>query len=143
MSWQRAAGAGVLLGAWLAGAAAATPAGGDAQRGEALYVRCAACHALAYDRVGPHHCGLLGRRAGSVAGFDYSAAMRRSGLVWDEATLIHFLENPLALVPGSAMTYAGMPDLSERRDLVAYLKAANAGPACRGLTSAPEKFQKY
>ncbi len=102
----------------------------DAARGEQLYARCAACHALTYDRVGPRHCGLLGRRAGSVPGFDYSPAMKKSSIVWTEKTLDRFLTKPLAMVPGTAMTYAGVPEASDRADLIAYLKAANAGAPC-------------
>nr|WP_296445148.1 c-type cytochrome [Rhodoferax sp. UBA5149] len=124
----------VLLGASLAlGVASlglAAPAVPDAARGERLYARCAACHALTFDRVGPRHCGLLGRRAGSVAGFDYSPAMKRSGIVWNEKTLKRFLTQPLAMVPGSSMTYAGVPVARDRKDLIAYLKSANAGAAC-------------
>ena len=103
----------------------------DASRGERLYVRCMACHALAMDRVGPRHCGLIDRRAGSVAGFHYTAAMRKSGLVWDEKTLHRFLQHPLKVVPGSSMTYDGMPDAAERSDLIAYLKQVNNDAACR------------
>jgi cytochrome c len=99
-------------------------------RGQQLYARCAACHALAFDRVGPRHCGLLGRRAGSVPGFEYSPAMKKSGIVWNEKTLDRFLTQPLVMVPGSSMTYAGVPDAGERGDLIAYLKAANAGVPC-------------
>ena len=102
----------------------------DAARGEQLYARCAACHALIFDRVGPRHCGLLGRRAGSVPGFDYSPAMKKSGIVWTEKALDRFLTNPLAMVPGTAMTYAGVPEARDRADLIAYLKAANAGAPC-------------
>ena len=106
-------------------------AAGDAQRGEQLYARCAACHALAYDRVGPRHCGLLGRRAGSVAGFDYSAAMKQSGVVWTARTLARFISDPLKALPGTTMTYAGVTDPKERADLIAYLaKAGNDGREC-------------
>jgi cytochrome c len=115
----------VLLAAALAlptGAAAGTAP--DAARGEQLYSRCLACHALAYDRVGPRHCGLIGRRAGSVPGFDYSDAMKRSKLVWNEKTLDRFLADPLKTVPGTTMTYAGVDIAQDRADLIAYLKAA-------------------
>ena len=97
---------------------------GDPKAGEALYPRCLACHALAYDRVGPRHCGLIGRRAGSVAGFDYSDAMEQSKLTWTRENLERFLADPLGTVPGTTMTYAGVPDAKERADLIAYL--ANA-----------------
>lgn len=120
-----------LLALWAAGLGMAAHAAPDAARGEQLYARCAACHALTTDRVGPRHCGLLGRRAGSVAGFDYSAAMKKSGIVWDEKTLNRFLTKPLAVVPGSTMTYDGIPEARDRSDLIAYLKAVNGGAPCR------------
>ncbi|MDM0066306.1 c-type cytochrome [Variovorax sp. J31P207] len=108
----------------------------DALRGEQVYARCQACHALATDRVGPHHCGLFGRLAGSVPGFDYSEAMKKSRIVWNDATLDRFLAMPLAAVPGSSMTYAGIADPAERADLIAYLKQANGTPACAALSKA-------
>ncbi|HWK60666.1 MAG TPA: cytochrome c family protein [Eoetvoesiella sp.] len=103
---------------------------GDAARGKEIYSRCLACHALAYDRTGPRHCGLFGRKAGSVKGFPYSQAMRDSHIVWDEKTLNWFLANPMTAIPGTAMGYAGIPDPQERADLIAYLKQANEGPDC-------------
>ena len=104
---------------------------GRVQAGEAVYARCAACHSLAYDRTGPRHCGLFGRRAGSVKGFPYSEAMRRSGIVWDEKTLDRFLAAPAKAVPGTSMGYAGIEDKQERADLIAYLKQANDSPDCK------------
>jgi cytochrome c len=115
----------------LALVAGSAGAKGDPARGEQLYARCAACHALAYDRVGPHHCGLIGRKAGTVAGFDYSPAMKKSGIVWTARTLNRFLADPARLVPGTTMTYAGIPDPKERADLIAYLEAAATSPQCR------------
>jgi cytochrome c len=111
-------------------AAPAASAGGDPARGEQLYARCLACHALEYDRVGPRHCGLLGRRAGSVPGFDYSAAMKKSGIVWTPKALDRFLAAPLELVPGTTMTYAGVVDPKERADLIAYLEEGSMSPEC-------------
>lgn len=125
----------ILAGALLALAAGTTPAAdatlrGNPGAGEAVYSRCLACHALAYDRTGPRHCGLFGRRAGSVKGFAYSEAMTRSKIIWNEKTLDRFLENPLTAVPGTAMGYAGVTDRKERADLIAYLRQANASPQC-------------
>lgn len=132
MSAARGAWAGALL---LAIAAAhATP---STLPGEQIYVRCAACHALAYDRVGPRHCGLLGRRAGSVPGFTYSEAMKKSGLTWNEKTLDRFLAQPMKVVPGTSMTYDGIASPKERAELIAYLKYANDTPECRAANSAP------
>ena len=112
-----------------AGVAAA--AEGNAARGERLYDRCAACHALAQDRVGPRHCGLLGRRAGSVPGFDYSPAMKKSGIVWTARSLDRFLAAPTKVVPGTTMTYAGVADAQERADLIAYLAEAGKSGVCK------------
>ena len=125
----------MLVGATLAlGAGTAAPvhsaSAGDPKTGEAIYSRCAACHALAYDRTGPRHCGLFGRRAGTVPGFDYSAAMKGSKIMWGEKTLDRFLANPLAAVPGTSMGYAGVADVKERADLIAYLKQSGKSPQC-------------
>ena len=109
----------------------AAQAAPDSLRGEQLYVRCAACHALAFDRVGPRHCGLLGRRIGSVPGFAYSPAMTKARIVWSEKTLDLFLKKPRAAVPGTSMTYDGVPDAKDRADLIAYLTAANTRPPCK------------
>jgi cytochrome c len=122
------------LGLGGAGLLAARPvqAASDASRGERVHARCLACHALAYDRVGPRHCGLLGRKAGTVPGFDYSTAMKRSGLTWDERTLRRFLAAPTKVVPGTTMTYDGVSDRQELADLIAYLRHADETRACRG-----------
>lgn len=123
----------VALGTALAlgSAAFADAAGGDARAGAAIYERCAACHSLGHDRAGPRHCGLIGRRAGSVAGYPYSDAMKRSGMVWSEATLDRFLANPMGALPGTSMGYVGISSAKERSDLIAYLKRASASPECR------------
>lgn len=126
----RAAALGLAVGAGMP--AQAVP---DASRGEAIYARCMACHALAFDRVGPRHCGLLGRRAGSVPGFAYSAALKQSAIVWDEKTLDRFLAAPMKAVPGTSMTYDGIPDRQERADLIAYLRHVDQTPACRASAS--------
>ena len=124
---------GWLAAASLAAGLAAPACGagaGDVVRGEQLYARCVACHALATDRVGPRHCGLFGRLAGSVPGFPYSPAMKNSHIVWNDRTLDRFLVSPTTVVPGTAMTYDGIADPGERADLIAYLKHADSTPAC-------------
>ena len=103
---------------------------GDPEKGRQLYARCAACHSLTVDRTGPRHCGLLGRRAGSVPGFNYSEAMRNADVVWTVATLDRFLANPMKAMPGTAMGYAGVDDRLERADLVAFLARASSSEAC-------------
>lgn len=112
----------------LAQAAQAAP---DTVRGEQVYARCLGCHALVTDRVGPRHCGLIGRRSASIADFDYSPAMQRSGLVWNEKTLNRFLSKPMGVVPGTSMTYDGVPLAADRSDLIAYLKKVNTEAVCK------------
>ena len=104
---------------------------GNAKRGADIYARCQACHALDYNRTGPKHCGVVGRKSASVPGFDYSTAMKRANLTWDERTLDRFLTDPPKAVPGTTMTYAGITDPQERTDLIAYLRDAGKSPPCR------------
>lgn len=121
---------------WAAfGAAPLAAAAPDAMRGEEIYARCQACHALAFDRLGPRHCGLFGRLAGSVPDFAYSVALKRSAIVWDEKSLDRFLAAPMKAVPGTSMTYAGIPDRQERADLIAYLRRVDQTRACRASAS--------
>jgi cytochrome c len=120
-----------LLAAPLAVLLGCTPAlaiDGNAGRGEEIYTRCMACHTLAHNRVGPRHCGLFGRKAGSVPNYAYSTAMKKYGVTWNEETLDRFIENPLKTVPGTKMGYAGVKDPQERADLIAYLKKATSDP---------------
>lgn len=97
---------------------------GDAQRGGMLYdSRCGGCHSLDANRIGPAHRGVYGRRAGSVADFDYSSALRAAAFVWDARMLDAWLADPQALVPGQRMGYA-VPDARDRADIIAYLRQA-------------------
>lgn len=114
--------------------AAASPPASTIRAGEAVYARCLGCHALGYDRTGPRHCGLFGRRAGSVAGFQYSKPMKASDIVWTVRRLNRFLENPARAVPGTTMGYAGIADRGERTALIAYLRNANASAECLSST---------
>ena len=116
----------------LAGAASAAPDAAALKRGEEIYGRCAACHAIDTNRTGPQHCGLFGRKAGTAPGFEgYSKAMRASGIVWDERTLNVFLQDPMKAVPGTAMGYAGVKDDKERAELIAWLReATRPGKTC-------------
>ncbi|GAB3471741.1 hypothetical protein GCM10027321_43960 [Massilia terrae] len=104
--------------------AAAAPGQRLQKQGEQVYERCQACHSLETDRTGPRHCGLFGRRAGSVPGFAYSDAMKHADIVWTARTLDRFLANPAKMVPGTTMTYAGVTDAGERKALIAYLQQA-------------------
>jgi cytochrome c len=97
----------------------------DAAAGEKVYAKCRACHQVgetAKNGVGPHLNGLFGRTAGSVAGYNYSEANKKSGLTWDEATFLEYIKNPRAKIPGTKMVFAGLPNETEAANLTAYLK---------------------
>jgi cytochrome c len=72
--------------------------------------------------IGPRHCGVVGRRAGSVTDYAYSAALKQSAITWDDATLDRWLSNPSALVPGTKMFFK-IDDAQARADIIAYLNA--------------------
>jgi cytochrome c len=105
----------------LAGAAYAD---GDAARGEVKFQDCAACHKLetGANNVGPSLHGIFERKAGELADFRYSPAIKRSGIGWTPETLDTFITDPQAVVPGNRMPYAGMASASDRADLIAYLQ---------------------
>jgi len=96
------------------------PLVGDPAHGKTLYQACQACHSIDDDDLGPKHRGVVGRRAGTVADYNYSLALRNSGLTWDPTTLDRWLSNPSALVPGTKM-YFKIDDAQTRADLIAYL----------------------
>jgi len=93
---------------------------GDPTRGKTVYQVCMGCHSLDDDDVGPRHRGVVGRPAGTVAGYAYSPALRNSHIVWDRDTLDRWLTSPQALVPGAKMFFA-MPNAQDRADVIAYL----------------------
>jgi cytochrome c len=102
-------------------------ADGDPVRGEARFQDCAACHKLAAgaNEVGPSLHGIFTRKAGELADFRFSPAMKRSGIAWTPETLDKYLADPQATVPGNRMPYAGMASASDRADLIAYLVKAS------------------
>lgn len=97
----------------------------DAARGAELYsARCGACHSIPENGAGPRHLGLIGRKAGTQPGFDYSRALKKSKIVWDEKLLDRWLTNPNALVPGNKMVVQLANDPRDRADIIAYLVSA-------------------
>jgi cytochrome c len=113
---------GALAFAGVLAVVAAPARAGDAQRGEQLYVaRCGACHAIDGNGAGPQHRGLFGRRAGSVPGFAYSDALRRSGIVWNVEALDRWLANPNQMVPGNKMVVQLANESQDRADIIDYL----------------------
>jgi cytochrome c len=102
-------------------AAALSAHAGDAARGAMLYeARCTACHSPQADRIGPRHAGVVGRRAGSVPGYDYSPALAAATFRWDAKSLERWLADPEAVVPGQKMGYR-VGEAKDREDLVAFL----------------------
>ena len=99
---------------------------GDVAHGQQLYeTRCMACHALDYNREAPAHRGVFGRQAGAVPNFQYSAAVKNSGVVWNEKTLDQWLRNPEAFIPGQEMGFS-VPEAQDRADIIAYLRTLSA-----------------
>ena len=93
--------------------------------GEAVFKKsCAICHTLeaGKNKIGPSLAGVVGRKAGSVAGFAYSAANKDSGDIWDEQTLDAYLTAPQKFMPGTKMVFVGLKDPGDRKALIEYLK---------------------
>ncbi len=90
----------------------------------AAFAICKSCHAVEKDKhmIGPSLFGVFGTKAGEIPGYPFSAAMKASGLTWDDATLDSFLANPMKVVPGTRMTYAGQSDPAKRKEIIEYLK---------------------
>ena len=93
----------------------------DIELGERLYVQCSGCHAPDYNRTGPLHCGLLGRKAGAVKEFVYTKAMKDSGIIWSKKSLDKFLTSPLKMIQGTSMGFSGIASAQQRQQLIAYL----------------------
>jgi cytochrome c len=109
----------------VAASACSSSGGGESARSDAAFRRCSICHraeAGAPNGLGPNLHGVFGRKSASAANFNYSPAMRASGLTWDEATLDRFLAAPQKVVPGTRMTFSGLPDAAQRREVIQFLR---------------------
>jgi len=84
--------------------------------------RCSGCHAIDTDKEGPRLRGVIGRQAGTVAGFQYSDALRNSGIVWNEERVGKWLENTQAVVKDNDMEFH-VPNPDERAAVISYLKS--------------------
>jgi cytochrome c len=115
-----------------AAALAALPApynAADLDNGQRKFALCRSCHMITPNGgnlTGPNLHGVFGRRAGSVATFNYSQAVRNAGFTWDAQHLDNWLSNPRTFLPGTKMTFAGIHDPTDRRDLIAYLMVESA-----------------
>ena len=97
--------------------------------GKTVFNKCRACHQIgpgAKNLVGPALNGLIGRKAGSVEGFNYSEANKNSGITWDEATFREYIKNPRAKIPNTKMVFPGLTDEKDINDLLAFLEQYSA-----------------
>jgi cytochrome c len=111
-------------------AVGALAAEGDPAAGETLFKqKCAVCHKIgegAKNFVGPEMNGIIGRKAGSVAGYSYSDGVKNAGFEWDSAKLHTWLTDPKAMIPGTKMIFPGLPKESDRDNVVAYISQFKA-----------------
>jgi cytochrome c len=97
----------------------------DAAAGAKVFVKCKVCHQIgdgAKNSIGPVLNGVVGRKAGSIEGYNYTPANKNSGITWDESTLEDYLKNPRAKVPGTKMTFPGLQDPQDINNVIAFLK---------------------
>jgi cytochrome c len=106
-------------------AAASAAHAQDVTNGEHSFAKCMPCHSIgpgAQNKVGPQLNGLDGRHSGTAPDFNYSAANKDSGIVWNEATFKEYIKSPQAMIPGTKMTFAGIKNDQEINDVWAYIK---------------------
>src|SRR6266705_2557795 len=110
-------------------------AAGDAARGVKVFQACMACHSVQPDEhmTGPSLAHIWNRKAGTVEDFlRYSDAMKKSGVAWNDASLDKWLANPQRFLPGTSMSFAGIREAKDRRDVIAYLQSVSEGKAPAG-----------
>jgi cytochrome c len=97
---------------------------GDPAHGKQIFSRCMVCHSInaGENHIGPSLHGVVNRHSGIVPKFNYSNANKKSGIVWSEQKIFDYLKNPQAMVPGTKMTFPGLPKPQDRADVIAYLK---------------------
>jgi cytochrome c len=106
----------------LAGGVVLLAFGAPEDRGKEVFARrCGGCHALDVNKEGPRLRGVYGRKAGSVAGFDYSEGLKQSGIRWEASTLDRWLADPDAMVPDTDMAFR-LTDAAERKAVIRYLQ---------------------
>lgn len=100
-------------------------ASADLDNGRRVFARCRACHTITEggpNMTGPNLYGVFGREAGDKDGYNYSTALREAEFAWDAERLDHWLENPREFLRGNKMSFPGIADATDRRDLIAFLK---------------------
>ena len=111
---------------------------GDVAAGRQVFRKCQACHSTEPGKhiLGPSLAGIVGRKAGSAEGYDYSPAMRQANIVWNATTLDAYLDDPAKVVPGNKMPFPGLKTGQDRSDVIAFL-ASTAGGGAQNATAAP------
>lgn len=96
---------------------------GNAAAGAEVFKQCMACHVVepGQNRTGPTLAGIIGRAAGSIDGYSYTPANANSGITWTPEKMFQYLENPMRVIPGTKMAFAGLKDAQDRADVIAYL----------------------
>jgi cytochrome c len=111
-----------------AGLAQVEQASSAAVQGKRLFLQCHSCHAIepgGAAKIGPPLNEVMGRKAGTVAGFGYSSAMAQSDIIWTEQNLDAFLASPSGLIPNTSMGFAGITSADQRINLIAYINHQN------------------
>lgn len=100
---------------------------GNADSGKTVFLQCQTCHAVeaGVNKIGPSLAGIVGRAAGTVAGYSYTPANANSGITWSKEKMFQYLEDPQRVVPGTKMAFAGIPDEQKRADVIEYLASLN------------------
>jgi len=120
--------------------ASADPQAARIESGRRLFQRCASCHTVgpgAVNGFGPQLNGILGRKAGSAAGYAYSPALRASRIVWDERSLAAFIRDSDKVVPGNKMRFFSFMSEKQALEIVAFLAAATPPTGAKAGTSRP------
>ena len=97
----------------------------DLANGRRVFARCRSCHTLTEggpNMTGPNLYGVFGRPAGGHPDYNYSTAVKQAGFIWNAERLDHWLENPRTFLKGTKMSFAGIADAGDRRDVIAFLK---------------------
>jgi cytochrome c len=106
-------------------------AGASAEHGAQIAKQCAICHNFAEGqgpKIGPDLYGVVGRKIASVPGFNYTAGLKALGGTWTFGELNKWITDPRAMVPGTAMTFAGLSSEKQRADVIAYLDSLSKNP---------------
>ncbi len=101
----------------------------DLEHGAQVFRKCATCHMVCPDaksKLGPPLNGLIGRKTGSIEGYNYTDANKNSGLTWDDETFTRYIKDPKGVIPDTKMSFAGLKDDDDIKDLLAFLKQFKA-----------------